>query len=508
MSLVNLLLSRDRDLTESIRATLRSMGGSGLVVRSDFSEATQQLQRTDLVVAIAHIESDADADRVRGLLSDIRDFKQPLPLLVIDEPQVDRAHILELLRLGAVDCLDTPVDEQRLRFLIESLTLRPRFEYQKRTRTKSDPKLSAVTGPTSKASARFLVHSPAMREIVSQLRLIADRDSVVLLTGETGTGKTLLARFLHDESHRRAGPFVHMDCASVAENLIEAELFGHRKGAFTGADQRHEGKCAAARGGTLFLDEVDAISPAGQARLLRLTDEGVYSPVGSTEDVDLDARIVVATNRDLQADVAAGRFRQDLFHRLDIFNVELPPLRERVSEIRPLAEQFMAEAADRHGTPNPEVDDACWNLLEAYCWPGNIRELCNVIERIMAFHRGTQIGVENLPDALVRAATPSRESSPSASVAVDPSGIVNGEPHSATDSWVREHCPELTPLAVSRACGEVRMIVTALKSTDNNRTLAAQLLGVSREALYKKLRKYGLVNCDLNALEMHPSNAN
>jgi DNA-binding NtrC family response regulator len=295
----------------------------------------------------------------------------------------------------------------------------------------------------------------------------------VLLTGQTGTGKTRLARLLHELSPRRAEPFLTVDCAALSAELVQSELFGHVKGSFTGADRDRTGKLAAAGRGTLLLDEVNSLPLALQAKLLRAVDERVFEPLGSNRTQPLKARLVVASNADLQAEVSAGRFRADLFHRLNVVGFFLPPLRDRPAAVAPLARRFLAEFAARNRPDVTGLTEAALRALGRYSWPGNVRELRNALERAVALCPGPEVTPEDLPPA-VRAC----EGAPP--VAVAPSQGREVEVPST--------------LAQSKQEVELRRIQEALHSHRNNRLRAAAELGISRMALYKKLHKYGLAH--------------
>jgi len=277
-------------------------------------------------------------------------------------------------------------------------------------------------------------------------------------------------------------------------------LFGYRKGAFTGASQSYDGKCAAAAGGTLFLDEIDALSPAMQSRLLRLTDEHVYSSIGVVQEKKLDARIIVGTNRNLEHEVAAGKFRQDLYFRLSVFELQVPPLRERLDEIRLLTAHIIESVATAHGTDIPVVEEEAWQILESYHWPGNVRELRNSVERFMAFCSNGVVQREDLSPSILRHFKRNLSGLADQTVTSSP---LNSQPReskpsddqqpSVSDTWIRSLSPQITELGMSRDLGEFTKIVEVLRAVENNRTRASQLLGISREALYKKLRKYNLL---------------
>ncbi|MEI8191488.1 MAG: sigma-54 dependent transcriptional regulator [candidate division NC10 bacterium] len=304
--------------------------------------------------------------------------------------------------------------------------------------------------------------SPRMFDVFKLIARVAPTRSTVLITGESGTGKEVVARALHFNGPRAAGPFVTIDCAGLAESLLESELFGHVRGAFTGAVTARRGLFEAGHGGSVFLDEVGDIGPNIQAKLLRVLELQEIKPVGSNETIRIDVRLIAATNRDLQAEVREGRFREDLFYRLNVVSIHLPPLRERREDIPVLAHHFLRKYGEANGKAIGGIAPETMARLEAYPWPGNVRELENAIERAVA----VSIHLILLPDDL-----PPHIASYSAT----------------TDAGVP--CPvELVPLdAVSR-----RHIARVLSATGGNKKRAAEILGVDRRTLYRMLERYGM----------------
>ncbi len=316
-------------------------------------------------------------------------------------------------------------------------------------------------GPITTGPDEPIVIDPAMKRVYSLVERIADTPMTVLILGETGTGKELVAEAIHKKSSRRDKPLIKLNCAALPETLLESELFGYERGAFTGAERRKVGFFEAANGGTLFLDEIGEMPLALQAKLLRVLERKVITRVGGTTEVATDARLIAATHRDLEAEVRAGRFRQDLMFRIGGFTLVVPPLRDRPTEIVPLAEHFARAVAAEQGRPAPTFTDDARDALAGYTWPGNVRELKNAIERALVL-AGDSIGASELPDKLRDAAQRVRPVSPAADM--------------------RGHLAE-----VERAA-----IVAALEAEDQNQTRAARRLGLSRRALIYKMEKYGL----------------
>jgi DNA-binding NtrC family response regulator len=297
--------------------------------------------------------------------------------------------------------------------------------------------------------------SPALRRVLDVATQAAPSSATVLILGESGTGKELIARYIHSKSGRANGPFVAVNCAAIPESILEAELFGHERGAFTGAIAKREGRFARARGGTLFLDEIGELSPAVQVKILRVLQEGEYEPVGG-HTVKADARIVAATNRDLVSEVEAGRFREDLYYRLNVISVTAPPLRARREDIPLLADHFLGVYCTKNGRARLTVPSEVLHKLMDYSWPGNVRQLENVIERAAVLCRSELVGLGDLPEAVASAA-PRPPSELTFSIG--------------------------TPLSEV----EQRMIRDTLSHTGGDKSLAAQLLGISTRTIYRKL---------------------
>jgi transcriptional regulator with PAS, ATPase and Fis domain len=304
--------------------------------------------------------------------------------------------------------------------------------------------------------------STAMMAVTDVLGRIADSTASVLITGESGTGKEVAAQALHDRSPRRAGPFVAINCSAVPEALLESELFGHVRGAFTDARAARTGLCVQANGGTLLLDEIGDMPMALQPKLLRALQERRVRPVGGDKEIPFDVRVVATTNRDLRSLIEEGRFREDLYFRIDVIHVEMPPLRARGGDVLLLAQQFLDVQAARAGKQVTGFSPTAAEKLLAYSWPGNVRELQNCVERAIALTRSPQIAVDDLPET-VRAYKRSHVL------------IASDDPS------------ELVPLEEA----ERRYILRVMDAVGRNKTLAARLLGITRKTLYRKLEQYG-----------------
>jgi DNA-binding NtrC family response regulator len=311
---------------------------------------------------------------------------------------------------------------------------------------------------------------PRMQAVFKTVQAVADTRTTVLVTGESGTGKTLLARALHQLSDRKAGPFVEVNCGALPESLLESELFGHVKGAFTGAVRDKIGKFEAAAGGTIFLDEIGTSSLAFQIKLLRVLQDRVIERVGDTATLPVDVRIVLATNKDLEQAVTDGEFREDLFYRINVVSVEMPPLRERRADVQALAEHFLRRFAAEHGRDAARFSDSAVAALSRAAWPGNVRQLENVVERAVVLSQGGVIDRADLPAALS-------------------AGAEAPQPVTGADA-----APDGPPLPLKQAMlgPEKRVIEQALAWCDGNRERAAVVLGINRSTLFHKLKKLGI----------------
>jgi len=348
------------------------------------------------------------------------------------------------------------------------------------TRKTLDPN---ATGPPI---AGLIGSGPTMEHVYRLTRTVAPSNASVLLLGETGTGKELIAKAVHQLSGRRTGPFVRVNCGALSESLLESELFGHVRGAFTGAIDNRTGRFEAAHTGTIFLDEINSTTPKLQVKLLRVLQEREFERVGDTHTIRVDTRVIAASNRDLTEEVEAGRFREDLYYRLNVVELRIPPLRERREDIAELVGHFLEiynEANDRYVV---HIDAQALEALENYHWPGNVRELQNYVERAVVMATGDEITCELLPDALVggrplRIGTPGRPMDLEAlTQALVQQGLAAAGPHEDA----------LYTSIVSRV--ERELIAQVLADTNSVQTKAAARLGINRNTLHKKLKEYGL----------------
>ena len=390
-----------------------------------------------------------------ALLEDLKNGGVAAPVVMMSgQATIEMA--VRATRLGAIDFLEKPVSTEKLLVTVANAVRLTRLEEENR-----DLK--------HRLGRHHLVWaSPAMREVMAQLEQVAASETRVCIRGETGTGKELIARTLHEKSARHAEPFVSLNCAAIPAELMESELFGHEKGSFTGAAVRHIGKFEQAHRGTLFLDEIGDMPLAMQAKLLRALAEGEIERVGGASPITVDVRVIVATHRNLEEQVEQGAFREDLYHRVFVFPILLPPLRERPEDIRVLAEHFGRQLAElNHWKPKSFSPEAI-TALESYSWPGNVRELRNVIERVLLYASADEIVAQTVERAL-----------PRGSPIGAPRGVTAGEQGNG-------------PLAERIEKFERETLLAELKRNRNHMTNTAKALGLERSHLYKKCQQLGI----------------
>jgi two-component system response regulator PilR (NtrC family) len=449
-----LVVDDERSMRELLSITLRR-AGYGVTLAETGAVAVERLRRErfDLVVTDLRMqETDGMA-----VLRAAREHS-PDTVVVVVTAYASTETAVEAMKLGAWDYVTKPFKLDEIRVTLANALERKRLKDENRALRRQLIKAGPFDG--------FVGRSPRMVAVFDTIRKTADSGSTVMVTGESGTGKELVARAIHDASPRGGGPFVSVNCGAVPEALMEAELFGHVKGAFTGAIAASQGLFAAADGGTLFLDEITEIAPSLQVKLLRAIQEREIRRIGDTRDVAVDVRFVAASNRDLARAVADGVLREDLFYRLNVIPIELPALRERREDIPLLVAHFIEKVAAAQGKPQRGVTPEAMALLERHPWPGNIRELENVIERAMVLGSGSVIDVDALPPDLRRPAG-------AGDIVVDfPAGGLD--------------------LEATLARIEQRYIEMALERTSGVQTRAAELLKVSFRQFRYKLRKHSL----------------
>jgi len=461
------------DDDRSVRAALSvnlAKGGYDVVVVERALDALERLRAEpfDLVI------TDVKMPGMSGLelLGEVKTYWPEVRVIVMtgygNAPDAVRA-----MQAGAATYLQKPIERDELLLVIErTLANRALAREVQRLRREVDQRygLEGIVGA-----------SPAMQDVYEQVGAVADSSTLVLIHGETGTGKELIAHAIHYRSPRKHNPLVVVNCGALPESLLESELFGHEKGAFTGALRTHPGKFEQADGGTLFLDEIGEVPAPVQVRLLRVLEGGAFTRVGGERAVKVDVRVVAATNRDLRAEVKAGSFRADLFYRLNVFPLHLPPLRERVDDIQPLAEHFLRKFAERHRKPLPRLAPTTVDELRQYRWPGNVRELEHLMERTLLLSGGGEIRAIRLPDD----APPQEPDAASSGASLPGTGA-----------------PTLADIDAAGLPGlldrlERQLIVAALEVEAGVQARAARRLGISRSNLNYRIQRLGITLQDI-----------
>jgi DNA-binding NtrC family response regulator len=442
-----LCVDDDQDACEMLAATLRQLGYQTEATTSP-TEALELVGTKDFHAVISDL-SMAEMDGL-ALCEQILAKRPGIPVIVVTG-QGSMEAAIGAMRVGAYDFITKPLDPKLLGLTVARAV---RTQHLQSEVVRLREQLTEVP-----EGLKVIGDSSAIRRVNDLIARVAKSDASVLIFGETGTGKELVARSLHKQSGR--GPFVAVNCAAVPPNLLESELFGHMRGAFTDAKGTRKGLFVEATGGTLFLDEVGEMPLEMQAKLLRALQERVVRPVGSDTEQAFDARIITATHRDLEDDVAKRRFRQDLFYRINVVSINVPPLRERGSDVLKLASHFLQKSADRTGQTVRRLSPAVAERILVYDWPGNVRELENCIERAIALSRFEELTIEDLPER-IRTYRPD---------------------HFVMTADDVEEIISLDEL-------ERRYIARALKLLNGNKARAAQLLGVDRRTLYRRLGKY------------------
>lgn len=465
-----LVVEDEAYVRDSLGELLRSRGFDVELVAS-VDEAFKALKRTPVDVVLTDLKMPGCDGLV--LVRRIGASYPALPVVVLTGHGTIGSAV-ECIRAGAADYVLKPADpdalEVTLQRVLDARALRREVDYLRGGREGD-----AVDGDPP------IGQSPAWLEVMRNVRSAAPSEATVLLLGESGTGKELVARMIHRQSRRAAGPYVRVNCAAVPIDMWESEFFGHRKGAFTGAAADREGRFRLAHRGTLFMDEIGTMPQAAQAKILRVLQDGEFDRLGDERPSRVDVRVVAATNSDLQAEVAAGRFRQDVFYRLNVVRIDLPPLRERREDIPLLAERFRKQIAASLGRPAPEISSEVMADLSAYSWPGNVRELRNVIERALILNPGSTIGPLDLPPGALAIAASGPDPSRSGATRGEGVGVPGGP----------QEPPELN-LRTALNRRERELVVEALRRSGGVRKDAARLLGVDQRNLGYYLRKHGI----------------
>jgi Nif-specific regulatory protein len=480
-----IVLADDELNLRKVLGAILARDGYDVLEARDGEEALALFEQ-DGAAGIAAVITDLRMPRLdgMGLLRRVVAEHPDIPVIMITaHGSVDSA--VEAVKLGAFDYIEKPFEQTQIQQVVA-----------KAIRTHElDTRSARMAQPTS-PSGRFglIGRSPLLEQVFAVIEKVADTPSTVLISGESGTGKELIARALHNNSSRKAGPFIKINCAAIPKTLMESELFGYEKGAFTGAVGSKPGRFELADGGTLFLDEIGEIPVEMQVKLLRVLQESEFERVGGIKTIKVDVRLVTATNRDLLREVQAGAFREDLFYRLNVVPVHLPPLRERTVDIPLLVEHFMTRFNERLKKQITGIENEALARLMAHPWPGNIRELENVLERTILFSEGPTIRAAELPPELVQAPLP-----PPAAASV-PIGTLTPAPPPPSTPPPPAAATAPTPRASSLKeivrqetdRVERELIMRALEETGGNVTQAARKLKISRKSLQNKMKEFGL----------------
>ena len=460
---ISLLVADDDTAHRTMLRKLLSGWGYAITEADDGSSAVEAVRRQPFDLILMDIRM----IKVSGLtaLTEIKAFNPAIPVVIMTAyASVETA--VEALKKGAYDYLTKPLDFDELRLTLERAVDHSHLKEENRL-------LRASLG--ARFDRRNLIgRSAAMTHLIETASQVAPSEATVLITGESGTGKEMIAGLIHTNSLRKEGPFVKFNCAAIAETLLESELFGHEKGAFTGADRRKEGKFRQSDGGSLFLDEVSEMSVGMQVKLLRVIQEREFTRVGGEEVIHVDVRLIAATNRDLLREVGAGRFREDLFYRLNVVTLFVPPLRDRQEDIPLLAQEFLVRFAEKNHKSVKGFTPQAMDRLLRHAWPGNVRELMNAVERGVVLSRGAYLDETELSLLTTSQVTPA---SPGGEMATREATA--GEP--------------ATPGSPSLETVERETILRTLESAGGNKSEAARRLGITRRTLHQKLRKYGMM---------------
>ncbi len=470
-----ILVVDDDPIVAETLAEFLARDGHATATAADGAEALDLIEqgrahRKKNGAPVGVVITDVNMPRTDGLelLKRIRKLDESIVVIVVTGfGKIE--HAVEAVKLGAADYLTKPIVDDELRIAV-SKAVRQHLLVAENQSLKTQLVERFGMGNIVGADHR-------MQKVYDLVEAVAESKTTVLIDGASGTGKTMVARAIHTRSDRRAGPFVTFACGSIPETLLESELFGHTKGAFTGAMADKPGKILAANGGTLFIDEINSATPALQLKLLRVLQERQFEPVGSTQTLTVDVRFVLATNEPLRQLVAEGRFREDLYYRINVVNIQLPRLCERTGDIPLLADHFLQKFARDAKKTITGFTDAAMAAMRAYDWPGNVRELENAVERAVVLCRRPTIDVDDLPDTVQGGPTRRGADSSNGDAAVIPA---------LADGW--------TPMPLEKAleAPERHILLAALEANKWNRQETARQLDINRTTLYKKIKQYGL----------------
>lgn len=460
-----LIIDDEEGIRFSLRGILEDDGHD--VTEAESGEAGLELIGTDIpdLVFLDIWLPGMDGLEVLGKLT--RDYPGLPVIMISGHGTIETA--VKALKKGAFDFIEKPLSLEKV-----VVATRNGLEFS-RLRQENE---ALKTRISSEQPVKLTGQSEAINVLNGVISRVAPTESWVLITGENGTGKEIVARSIHNQSGRKDKPLVAVNCAAIPEELIESELFGHEKGAFTGADKAQEGKFELADGGTLFLDEIGDMSLKTQAKILRILQEQSFEHVGGRKTITVDVRVIAATNKDLQDEIKAGNFREDLYYRLKVFPLEVPPLRERVEDVPLLIDAFMKTLVGLHGFKPIEFDDAAIQALKAYRWPGNVRELKNFVERMFIMYAGETVTPDRLPPEFLVVAE-----------AADNPAASSQTEETTLDALIAEGPGDLKQ---ARADFEARFLEAKLRECDGNITQLAKAVGLERSSLYRKLKAYNI----------------
>jgi DNA-binding NtrC family response regulator len=482
-----LVADDEQNLRRVLVAMLRREGHDVLQAGSG-AEAIERLSEVDVVITDLRMPG---ADGMEVLRTASRAFPQVPVIMITAYGSVGQA--VEAIKAGAFDYIEKPFEQESIRTIVEKA-----IKQAAANRMAPRATLYQATDPESTGRFGLVGHSLEIQNIFAIIEKVADTPSTVLITGESGTGKELVAKALHEHSGRKGGPFIKINCAAIPKTLMESELFGYEKGAFTGATSSKPGRFELADGGTLFLDEIGEIPVEMQVKLLRAIQESEFERVGGLKTIKVDVRLVTATNRDLEQETQRGNFREDLYYRLNVVPLQIPPLRKRAGDIPLLVAHVIKKFNERLKKAISGVSDEALAALEAHSWPGNIRELENVLERTILFSKGPRIERSDLQ--LANSGDPAHNHG-SGHAASTGSGSIPVIADDDDDSVASEHIgspsgslKDIVRAETSRV--ERELIVKALDETGGNVTQAARLLKISRKSLQMKMKELGLRDRD------------
>ena len=469
MGLEILLIDDEPDLRLALEDALRE-ADHRVTVAGDGAEGLRHVEGKLFDVVIC----DVRLPKIDGLTL-FRRIRQDWPTtdVILMTAYAEVADAVAALKQGAYDYLTKPFDVDELLLQIQRIS-----EHRALRRELEQARVELSGRKTADVAMALVGQSPPMRRVLGLIDMVAASDAPVLVTGESGTGKELVARMLHERSSRRERPFVVVNCGALTETLIEAELFGHERGAFTGAVKKREGRFKAADGGTVFLDEIAELPLSAQAKLLRVLQEGTFEPLGTNTTVKVDCRVISATHRNLKDRIGEGAFREDLYYRVNVIEIPLPGLRERPGDLSLLVQYFLQRFTAK-GRALPTVSPGAWAALAQYQYPGNVRELSHAIEHAVVLSGGGEIDVRHLPAGIAAAAHASGRAGP--------------EPTYAA--------PEIRPLHIALREFEREYLLRAMVQSGGKRVRAAEMLGISRKSLWEKLRLHGISDAEAESRE-------